>query len=140
MLTEIRGGQRKRRPIFRAAIDVDWETQRNRRRPRIARNDFDMRPRRQFRTLERLLIGLPGGKFCKVGVQLFSKILRITTRHSDNEIRACVVLAIEASHVLDRQLFERADPAGVVMTVGMTGVDDVVQMFFAKLLIVCFAQ
>src|SRR5213593_187999 len=140
MLAEIGCNQSERRPVFRSASDADRKTQRNRCRAGVARNDFNAGSRRQCRMFKASLFAGPARKYRKVGVYFFGKFFRIAACESDDHIRSGVVIAIEAPHVVERQFFKSADLAGIVMAVGMTSVDNVVQLFLTELLIIALTQ
>ena len=47
---------------------------------------------------------------------------------------------IEVMHVVNRQFLEAADASLVIMTVGVPGINHVVQIFFPEFLIVAFPK
>src|SRR5439155_19389172 len=75
-----------------------------------------------------------------VGLKRYSIPPWMCALQSDDEICCVVVAGIKGATVVNRQFFERAHLAGIVMAVRMSRIDDVLQVFFSELLVITFAE
>ncbi len=81
-----------------------------------------------------------GRQLAEVGHHAVVELVRVAARQPDDEVGLRVVLPVEIAHVVERQLLQRGERADVVMPVGVSGVDDVIESFFAEFLVVALAQ
>src|SRR6185369_3092349 len=140
MLAEIGSGHRERNPVRRRTRDVNWKAERNRRRTRITRHDCNAVTRSELRRIEASLVGRAGWELLEVAPDVLLEPLRVASSKTEYKVHARVMGAIEGAHVLQRELLQRPDRPAIVMSVWMSGVNDVVEVFLTELLVIALSQ
>lgn len=141
MLAQVAGNHRQRRPILVGTGHADGESQRNRRGARFPLDDINLRARLLWwsRGTNRVLVARR--QLLEVGGHLRCELLGIPAGQPDQQVGLRVVLLIERLHVIQRQLLQCAEGAGVGVTVRvLCRVDHVVEHFFAQFFVVIGAQ